>query len=130
MECVSVQQPEAKASQGGEDQQGQGWRGPGRWAVAVVLAAAGGVVGQPQLVIGLVEGLPTGLFCCATAKVGENPHLTEVHICRQAFVSWLQATGLPVHAAQHRDLVAGVTANVSWKTQVRLEAMGCLTHLG
>lgn len=76
MECVSVQQPEAKASQGGEDQQGQGWRGPGRWAVAVVLAAAGGVVGQPQLVTGLVEGLPTGLFCCATAKVGENPHLT------------------------------------------------------
>lgn len=76
MECVSVQQPEAKASQGGEDQQGQGWRGPGRWAVAVVLAAAGGVVGQPQLVVGFVEALLTGLFCCATAKVGENPHLT------------------------------------------------------
>lgn len=108
-----MQQPEAKASQGGEEDHGQGRGGPGRRAIAVVLAAAGGVIGQPQLVVGLVEGLPTGLVRCATAKVGENPHLTEVHICCQTSVSWLQATGLPVHTAQHRDLVAGVTANVS-----------------
>jgi hypothetical protein len=40
--------------------------------------------------------------------------ITKVHICRQAFVSWVQAAGLPIHTAQHRDLVAGMTADVSW----------------
>lgn len=72
---MSVQQPEAKASQGGEEDQGQGRGGPRGWAVAVVLVAAGGIIGEAQLVAGLVEGLPTGLFRRATAKVGENPHL-------------------------------------------------------
>lgn len=70
-----MQQPEASAGQGGEEAQAQGWGGPGGWAVAVVLLAAGGVIGQAQLVVGLVQGLPTGLIRCATAKVGENPHL-------------------------------------------------------
>lgn len=70
-----MQQPEAKASQGGEEDQGQGRSGPRSWAVAAVLVAAGGVIGQAQLVAGLVEGFPTGLFWCATAEVGENPHL-------------------------------------------------------
>lgn len=110
---MSVQQPEANASQGGEEDEAQGWGGPRGWAVAVVLLAAGGVVGQAQLVVGLVQGLPTGLLRCATAKIGENPHLAEVHICCQAFLSLFQTAGRPVHTAQHRDLVAGVTANVS-----------------
>lgn len=39
---------------------------------------------------------------------------TKVHIGCQASVSWPQLTGLPIHTAQHRDLVAGVTVNVSW----------------
>lgn len=70
-----MQQPEAKASQGGEEAQAQGRGGPRGGAVAAVLLAAGGVVGQAQLVVGLVEGLQTGLFGRAAAKVGENPHL-------------------------------------------------------
>lgn len=71
-----MQQPEAKASQRGQEDKGQGRGGPRGWAVTVVLAAAGSVIGQTQLVVGLVEGLPTRLFGCATSKVGENPHLT------------------------------------------------------
>lgn len=71
-----MQQPEAKAGHRGEEDEGQGWGGPRSWAVAVVLVATGGVIGQAQLVVGLVEGLPTRLFRCATSKVGENPHLT------------------------------------------------------
>lgn len=75
MEGVSVQQPEAKASQGSEEDQGQSRGDPRGWAIAVVLTAAGGVIGQAQLVVGLVEGLLTGLCMRAAAKVGENPHL-------------------------------------------------------
>lgn len=30
-------------------------------------------------------------------------------------MSWFQAAGLPVHTAQHWDLVAGVTSNISWE---------------
>lgn len=71
-----MQQPEAKASQRGEEDKGQGWGGPRGWAIAVVLAATRGIIDQTQLVVGLVEGLPTRLFWCATSKVGENPHLT------------------------------------------------------
>lgn len=71
---MSVQQPEAGARQGGEDQ-AQGRGGPRGQAVAVVLLTAGGVIGQAQLVVGLVQGLLTGVRKCATAKVGENPHL-------------------------------------------------------
>lgn len=70
-----MQQPEAGARQGGEEDQAQRRGGPRGRAVAVVLLAAGGVIGQAQLVVGLVQGLPTGLLGCATAKVGENPHL-------------------------------------------------------
>lgn len=71
-----MKQPEAKASQRGEEDKGQGRGGPRGWAIAVVLAATGGIIDQTQLVVGLVEGLPTRLFWCATSKVGENPHLT------------------------------------------------------
>lgn len=71
-----MQQPEAKASQRGEEDKGQGRGGPRGWAIAVVLVATGGIIDQTQLVVGLVEGLPTRLFWCATSKVGENPHLT------------------------------------------------------
>ena len=71
-----MQQPEAKASQGGKEDKAQGWSGPGAYAVAVVLVAAAGVICQTQLAVGLVEGLLTGLFWCATAQIGENPHLT------------------------------------------------------
>lgn len=46
MERVSVQQPEAKASQGGKEDKGQGRGGPRGWVIAVVLVAAGGVIGQ------------------------------------------------------------------------------------
>lgn len=70
-----MQQPEANANQGGKETQAQGWGGPRGWTIAVVLLAASGVIGQAQLVVGLVQGLPTGLIRCATAKVGENPHL-------------------------------------------------------
>lgn len=108
-----MQQPEAEASQGGEEDHGQGRSGPRGQAVAIVFAAAGGVVDQAQLVVGLVDGLVTRLFRCPTAQVRENPHLTEVHIRCQALVSWLQAAGLAIHTAQYRDLVAGVTADVS-----------------
>ena len=41
-----MQQPEAKASQGGEEDKGQGRGGPRGWVIAVVLVAAGGVIGQ------------------------------------------------------------------------------------
>lgn len=95
-----MQQPEAKASQGGEEDQSQGWGGPGRWAIAVVLVAAGGVIGQPQVVAGLVEGLPTGLLPCATAKVGENPHLTWGRSGQGGQQGWL--TGMPVSTSPPR----------------------------
>lgn len=71
-----MQQPEAKAGQGGEGDQSQRRRGPWSWAVAVVLVTAGGVVVQAELVVGLVESLSTGLLRCATAQVRENPHLS------------------------------------------------------
>lgn len=71
-----MQQPEAKTRQGGEENNGQGWSVARGKAVTVVLAAAGGVVDQAQLVVGLVDGLTTGFFRCTTAQVRENPHLT------------------------------------------------------
>lgn len=63
--------------------------------------------------VGFVEDLPTRLFWCAAAQVRENPHLPKVHVCCQAFVARLQAAGLAIHTAQHRDFVAGVTSSIS-----------------
>lgn len=70
-----MQQPEAKASQGGEGDEGQCRHGPWSRAVTVILVTAGGVVVQAELVVGFIEDLPTRLLWCATAQGRENPHL-------------------------------------------------------
>lgn len=69
-----MQQTETKASQGGEQDQGQGWGGPKGWTIALVLVTAGCVTGQAQLAIGLVEGVLTGLSVVPQRRL-EKTHI-------------------------------------------------------